>query len=321
MNQSLRDLEILVVDDGNISDLTVEQLSEYAEADPRVRIISPNEYRPNASTALRAGVEAAVGDYIYVADNDNTLLPNAFEQWLGRAEAANADMLMIDFVVDDLEADTHTPSMPFDKESYHREEYMRLIFGRGGYFNLWTYLIRRTVFASDLIYSRTLRIGSDAYHLVQLLHFARVIVADRNKPMLHRNAAVTLPPDVTLTDDEIDDLIAFPGDIDRYLRGKIEYPAVDAALAVLQIESLNAVVTHAYKRSIERAADVAMPLFRRFPELRRDKRARRFEMLYVLYEVSPALASVLALIYKLRKKIRWDHQQEYERSEHPNREE
>jgi hypothetical protein len=44
-------------------------------------------------------------------------------------------------------------------------------------------------------------------------------------------------------------------------------------------------------------------------------------MLYVLYEVSPALASVLALIYKLRKKIRWDHQQEYERSEHPNREE
>ena len=318
MKQSLRELEIVVVDDGHLSDIPAPTLHQLAGADPRVRIVSLHE-NDAPSAPLRAGIEAATGLYLYLADNETRLRPEAAASWVDSARSTGADLLLLSFTTGQPDAATPADGFPLDKDAYHREEYMRLIYSRGYHFELWAHLIKRSLTERDLIYPRTLQTGIDAYLLTQLLHFARAIRADRGPTLLHRTRLDRITPAQTLTDRQAIDLLEYPDDIDRYLRGKTEYPAVDSALAQHQLAMLQLAVSGAYKRVIDRAAERAVRLYHRFPELMRIKKCRRFNLLFRLYLFSPALASFVALGYKIRRRISWDHPLEYERSEHPNR--
>ena len=62
LRQTLKDIEIICVDDGSTDD-SPKILSEYAAKDSRIRIIT----QPNGglSAARNAGMDAATGKYIY----------------------------------------------------------------------------------------------------------------------------------------------------------------------------------------------------------------------------------------------------------------
>ena len=73
LNQTMGDFEFLIIDDGSKDD-TGTILSNYADRDPRVRIIQ-QESRGRAQS-LNIGINSAQGQYIARMDADDIALPN-----------------------------------------------------------------------------------------------------------------------------------------------------------------------------------------------------------------------------------------------------
>lgn len=89
LNQSYRNLEIILIDDGATDD-SPRICDEYAAQDSRVTVI----HQPNGgiAKAQNAGLDAAHGEYIAFADNDDILDRRNIELLLHALLQANADM-------------------------------------------------------------------------------------------------------------------------------------------------------------------------------------------------------------------------------------
>ena len=84
------DMEILCVNDGS-PDGSAAILSEYAQTDPRIRVID----QPNGGTgsARNHGVREAAGKYLYFMDCDDLLEPGALAQAAASMEARDLEYL------------------------------------------------------------------------------------------------------------------------------------------------------------------------------------------------------------------------------------
>ena len=89
INQSYRELEIVLVDDGS-PDQCGAICDTYAETDDRVRVI--HKKNGGVSSARNCGLEAVTGDYIFFVDSDDTLKNNAIEVLFQTAQKTNADI-------------------------------------------------------------------------------------------------------------------------------------------------------------------------------------------------------------------------------------
>ena len=108
VNQSLRDSEIIVINDGS-TDNSLPVIEKLAEKDPRIRIYS--QENQGLSAARNAGIEHANGKYLYFMDSDDLLDPDALEQCVKKCEANNLDFLFFD-------AETFSDDKQFDCSVY-----------------------------------------------------------------------------------------------------------------------------------------------------------------------------------------------------------
>src|ERR1700748_3070750 len=72
LNQTWRNLEIVIVDDGS-SDDTFAIISEYAEKDSRIKCFK-NEVNLGFNKNFEHAVELTTGDYIAISDQDDIWL-------------------------------------------------------------------------------------------------------------------------------------------------------------------------------------------------------------------------------------------------------
>ena len=89
LGQSHDNLEVVLVDDGS-SDSSPRLCDEYAEHDARVRVI--HQENGGIGKAQNAGLDAACGQYIAFADNDDILDRRNIELLLHALESTGADM-------------------------------------------------------------------------------------------------------------------------------------------------------------------------------------------------------------------------------------
>lgn len=92
--QTYSDLDIVIVDDGS-TDGTSDLLKEYAKKDKRIRIFT--QKNSGQGVARNKGIEQAAGEYIFFADSDDWLEPDAIEALYDSIVANGSDIAVCNF--------------------------------------------------------------------------------------------------------------------------------------------------------------------------------------------------------------------------------
>lgn len=97
--QSLRDIEIILVDDGS-PDKCPELCDKYALLDSRIKVI--HKRNGGLSSARNAGIRIASGDYIGFIDSDDDVDYAMYEKMYEKAIKFDVDFVMCDYIrIDD----------------------------------------------------------------------------------------------------------------------------------------------------------------------------------------------------------------------------
>ncbi len=126
VNQTLDDIEIIVVDDGS-SDGTPDVIRRYAEKDARIRpIFLPENTIGGVASAANAGLDAATGEYVGFADGDDYLELDMFEKLVTAAKADNADLAMCQYKLVDETGKTKAPAERKRWQAFGKTEHIQL---------------------------------------------------------------------------------------------------------------------------------------------------------------------------------------------------
>lgn len=96
VNQTYKNLEIIIIDDGSTDD-TMQKCISWREKDDRIKIFF--QENSGQSVARNLGLKKAKGTYIYFADSDDYIDANYFEHVLKRAKG-DEDLLVSSYVVE-----------------------------------------------------------------------------------------------------------------------------------------------------------------------------------------------------------------------------
>ena len=110
--QTLRDLEIIVVDDGSTDD-TAELAHRFAREDPRVRVLE--QANGGVAWARNHGIEASSGQFVAPLDADDLWSPDKLQRQVSRFEAGGdrVGLVYCWWMVVDREAKPVYPAYPW----------------------------------------------------------------------------------------------------------------------------------------------------------------------------------------------------------------
>ncbi len=97
VNQTYKNLEIILVDDGSPDNSPV-MCDSWAEKDSRIKVV--HKENGGLSSARNAGLNIINGDYVLFVDSDDWIEPNMIEQLLKTADKENADIAVCSFFMD-----------------------------------------------------------------------------------------------------------------------------------------------------------------------------------------------------------------------------
>ncbi len=161
VNQSFRDFELLLIDDGS-PDRCPQLCDEWAARDERIRVI----HRPNGglSAARNTGIEAAKGDYLAFVDSDDYLGDNTLADVIH--DIGDSDLL--EFPVWRFYGSTRQSLLSFADKTYADVNDYWLDTQAYLHSYACNKLYRRSLF-SEVRYPER-RVFEDAYTLPRLLH-------------------------------------------------------------------------------------------------------------------------------------------------------
>lgn len=157
LSQTLRNLELILVDDGSKSD-TAQLCDDIAATDSRVHVI--HKENGGISSARNVGIEHASGEFVAFVDQDDWVLPDMYDS-LYEETRGIYDVVISDFNL--VYPDKTVLYKTFDIHETHEETYRDMLrHGYGG--NIWNMIIRRKVIDENGIrFPEHLRHGEDTY--------------------------------------------------------------------------------------------------------------------------------------------------------------
>ena len=91
MNQTLKDIEIIIVDDGSKEECAI-LCDEISKTDSRIKVV--HKENGGLGFARNTGLEAASGEYIGFVDSDDYIEPKMYETLYNAAKKHNADLCL-----------------------------------------------------------------------------------------------------------------------------------------------------------------------------------------------------------------------------------
>ncbi len=91
INQTLRDIEIICIDDGS-TDKSLEILNDYAAKDDRIKILT--QEHKYAGVARNYGISIAKGEYIFFVDSDDYCKLSTLKSLYNKAEETFSDIVI-----------------------------------------------------------------------------------------------------------------------------------------------------------------------------------------------------------------------------------
>ncbi|MBR1921177.1 MAG: glycosyltransferase [Kiritimatiellae bacterium] len=179
VNQTLRDIEVICVDDGS-TDASPAILAEYAAKDPRVKVIS----QPNAGAgaARNRGLDVARGDYLFFFDPDDYAEPDMLGALVARADETGAEVVIAGRQVLDaavgkiVEASLPSPRLASLGQPFAPLDAPTLAIDAG--VMPWNKLFRRSFVSSQKIRFQEVRRANDlAFTCTALCAAARLVTA------------------------------------------------------------------------------------------------------------------------------------------------
>jgi glycosyltransferase involved in cell wall biosynthesis len=182
LNQTYRNLELIIVDDGSTDNSGM--LCDMIQAeDPRVRVIHQDQL--GVVTARRIGTDSALGEYIHHVDGDDWLEPDMEFALTSAILDTGADAALTGYI--DERSGKRWPAGTIPSGIYSREELERNVFpymiashGEGTmglYSSLWTSVMRRSLIAPILRgVDPALKRGEDSLCLYQAVAQARSVI-------------------------------------------------------------------------------------------------------------------------------------------------
>ena len=116
INQTLKDIEILLIDDGS-TDSSGEICDRYAQEYENIRVI--HKKNGGLGDARNVGLSKAMGKYVYFIDSDDYLEVNALEMLYKEAAKDNLDVILFS-----AESFSDEDDITFNPEEYKRTKYL-----------------------------------------------------------------------------------------------------------------------------------------------------------------------------------------------------
>lgn len=130
LKQTYRDLEIILVDDGSAY-LCGKVCDEYAAQDGRIRVI--HKENGGSTSARKAGLEIADGEFVGFVDGDDWIEPNYYEKMVSAQEKTGADIVLSGHF-HDIGTDSRQVRDNFPVGVYTREQLLPALLYAGRFF-------------------------------------------------------------------------------------------------------------------------------------------------------------------------------------------
>ena len=145
MNQSLKDIEIIIVDDGS-KDESVALMDKLVKEDRRVSVI--HKANSGYGNSMNQGIAKASGEYIGIVESDDWIVEDMYEKLYGLTENGIVDVVKANFwdCYDENNGDItkvlnrERDNMPDVHDSFTVREYPQILWGHP---SIWTGIYRR----------------------------------------------------------------------------------------------------------------------------------------------------------------------------------
>jgi glycosyltransferase involved in cell wall biosynthesis len=180
LNQTLREIEILVVDDHS-TDMSVAIVTRFAKQDPRIRLV---QHDTNVGTHLArvTAVHHAQGSFILSLDPDDRLIPSIAETAFRLAILNGADIVEFQAIEYHI-ATGHSEMFSFlppTQTLINGSNLAQLFVNRGLNWNIWKRLIRRETYLKALELIKDREIDRKVVYGEDKLHIGLIfLVAER----------------------------------------------------------------------------------------------------------------------------------------------
>lgn len=227
LNQSYKDLEIILVDDGS-PDNCPNICDEYANMDSRIKVV--HKSNGGLMSARQAGLRVATGDYIGFVDGDDWIEPDMYERFANAIEKYCPDIAICEFIYaypdkDELSIQ-NLPWPYYDKAQLETEIYPQMLFKDEFYrFGInpccWSKVYKKDILEKNLFNVTTeIKMGEDAAFTYPCLLDADSL-AYIHKPLYHyRNNPESM---TNMYDSDLENTILIPYGILKNVFDKFDY--------------------------------------------------------------------------------------------------
>ena len=190
LEQSYRDYELLLVDDGS-TDNSGKICDQFASEDSRIRVF----HKPNGGvdSARNLGIENAKGNYFYFVDSDDTLLPGCLETLISGYQYEDVELVVGGYIYSREGLDDPIPNNLPLTHLLTRNQIMQELLNPK-FFNLgmpWTNLYKASIIKENqLLFNKDIYTIDDRLFMVSYICAMKGKVFHTTKPIYIYNLGV-----------------------------------------------------------------------------------------------------------------------------------